>query len=246
VPTWRSHGVATWGLTVLPFFTPEVIKRSGDRFPYAVPGQVDLAVRPAPLRTGFWRAVYAGHFQYVEEVFLGELARRAGLDQVDLRRRLLPAGSRLRRVLDAAVERAGAVPAGLTRGVACHDDYGSVIAVVADAEGDRVRRVTAAVDVGPVLHPSGVRAQVEGGVMDAVSTVFGAQVTVREGRVVQTSFRDYAWARIDRAPEIDVVLVPSDAPIGGLGELAFPPAAAAVALASGRPVGGMPVTADVG
>ncbi|MGM1058628.1 molybdopterin cofactor-binding domain-containing protein [Saccharothrix sp. Mg75] len=246
VPTWRSHGMSTWGLTVLPFFTPELIEQSGNRFPYSVPGQVDVVSRTAPLRTGFWRAVYAGHFQYVEEVFLDALGRRAGLDQVELRRRLLPADSRLRRALDAAVARAGAVPAGLTRGVACHDDYGSVIAVVADAEGDRVRRVTAAVDVGPVLHPSGVRAQVEGGVLDAVSTVFGAQVTVRDGRVAQTSFRDYAWARIDRAPEVDVVLVPSDAPVGGLGELAFPAAAAAVAVASGRTVTGMPVTAEVG
>ncbi|KOX22500.1 hypothetical protein ADK67_23840 [Saccharothrix sp. NRRL B-16348] len=130
--------------------------------------------------------------------------------------------------------------------MACHDDYGSVIAVVADASDGRVRRVTAAVDVGTVLHPSGVRAQVEGGVMDALSTVSGAQITVRDGRVVQSSFRDYAWARIDQAPDIDVVLVPSDAPIGGLGELAYPPAAAAIAFATGRPVTGMPVGVEVG
>jgi isoquinoline 1-oxidoreductase beta subunit len=49
--------------------------------------------------------------------------------------------------------------------------------------------------------------------MDAMSTVSGAQITVRDGRVVQSSFRDYAWLRIDRAPE--VVLVPSDSPVCG-------------------------------
>ncbi|NUT48645.1 MAG: molybdopterin-dependent oxidoreductase, partial [Saccharothrix sp.] len=141
---------------------------------------------------------------------------------------------------------AGAARTGDTRGVACHEEYGSVVAVIADGADGRVRRVTAAVDVGPVLHPSGARAQVEGAVMDAVSTVSGAQVTVRDGRVVQSSFRDYAWARIDQAPDIDVVLVPSDAPIGGLGELAYPPAAAAIAFATGRPVGGMPVGVEVG
>jgi isoquinoline 1-oxidoreductase beta subunit len=91
-----------------------------------------------------------------------------------------------------------------------------------------------------------VRAQVEGAVMDAVSTVSGAQITVRDGRVVQSSFRDYAWARIDRAPDIDVVIVPSDAPIGGLGELAYPPTAAAIASATGQTVTGMPVGVEVG
>ncbi|MGW4115384.1 molybdopterin cofactor-binding domain-containing protein [Actinosynnema sp. NPDC004786] len=247
VPTWRAHGVATWPLSVAPFFAnPAVVKAAGDHFPYGVAGRVDVALKGSPLRTGFWRAVYSGHFQFAEKVFLGELGRRAGLDQVELRRRLLPADSRLRRVLDAAAARAGRARPGVTRGVACHEEYGSVIAVVADAADGRVRRVTAAVDVGPVLHPSGVRAQVEGGVVDALSTVFGAQITVRDGRVAQSSFRDYAWARIDRVPDIDVVPVASDAPIGGLGELAYPPAAAALALASGLPLTGMPVGVDVG
>ncbi|WP_033427378.1 xanthine dehydrogenase family protein molybdopterin-binding subunit [Saccharothrix syringae] len=248
VPTWRSHAVATWPLSALgPFLgTPEFVKRSGDQFRYAVPGPVDVVVRPAPLRTGLWRAVYAGHFQYAEEVFLGALARRAGLDQVELRRRVLPAGSRLRRALDAAAERAGATPAGATRGVACHEDYGSVAAVVADSTDGGVKRVVVAVDVGPVVHPSGLRAQVEGGVVDAVSTVFGAQITVRDGQVVQSSFRDYAWARIDDVPEVDVVVVPSEAPVGGLGELVYPPAAAALAIASGHAVAGMPVGVGIG
>lgn len=246
IPTWRSHAVATWPLTVLPFFGPEFIKASGDHFPYTVPGPVDVVVRPAPLRTGFWRAVYAGHFQYAEESFLGALGRRFGLDQVELRRRLLPPDSRLRRALDAAVARAGATPPGVRRGVACHEEYGSVAAVVADHADDRLRRVVAAVDVGPALHPSGVRAQVEGCVVDAISTVFGAQVTVRDGRVVQSSFRDYAWARIDRVPDVDVVVLPSDAPVGGLGELVYPPAAAALASASGHTVTGMPVGVEIG
>ncbi|MFD0201693.1 MULTISPECIES: xanthine dehydrogenase family protein molybdopterin-binding subunit [Saccharothrix] len=247
VPTWRSHGVATWPLNIFPFFNnPDIVKANGDHFPYTVPGRVDLTLRDAPLRTGFWRSVYAGHFQYAEESFLAELGHRAGLDQVELRRRLLPADSRLRRVLDVAASRAGNVRPGVTRGVACHEEYGSVVAVIADASEGRVRRVTAAVDVGPVLHLSGVRAQVEGGVMDALSTVSGAQITVRDGRVVQSSFRDYAWARIDQAPDVDVVLVPSDAPVGGVGELSYPPAAAAIAFATGRPVTGMPVGVEVG
>ncbi|MEU4560699.1 molybdopterin cofactor-binding domain-containing protein [Actinoplanes sp. NPDC023936] len=243
VPTSRFHQVATWPLTVVPIFSnPALVRASGDHFPYAVPGDVSVTLRPAPLRTGFWRAVYAGQFGYAEECFLSEIARRGGHDPVAFRRRLLPADSRLRRVLDAAAERHG--PAG---GAACHLDYGSAIAILVST-GPRMR-VTAAVDVGVPVHPSGVTAQVEGGVMDAVSTVLGAQITVRDGAVVQSSFRDYAWARIGDCPEIDVILVPSDAPIGGLGELAYPPAAAAIAsalAAAGAPVEGMPYGIGVG
>lgn len=255
VPVGRHHEVVTWPLTVLPVFNnPAIVRASGDHFPYTVPGDVSVVLRPAPLRTGFWRSVYAGQFGYAEENFLSEIAARGGHDQVELRRRLLPADSRLRRVLDVAAERAGwsrGVDAPLTRGVACHLDYGSAIAVVvtADPARRRVVRVSAAVDVGVAVHPSGVIAQVEGGVLDAVSTVLGAQVTVRAGAVVESSFRDYAWARITDCPDIDVAIVPSSAPIGGLGELAYPPAAAAIAsalAAGGDPVTGMPYGVPVG
>ncbi|MFI6025328.1 xanthine dehydrogenase family protein molybdopterin-binding subunit [Amycolatopsis magusensis] len=254
IPRWRSHGVATWPLTSVPAFNnPALVLASGDHFPYRVPGTPAVVLRPAPLRTGFWRSVYAGQFVFAEECFLSEAGHRGGWDQVELRRRLLPVDSRLRRVLDVAAQRAPR-PEGVARGVACHLDYESAIAVLADVrlrDGTPVvSRVTAAVDVGTALHPSGVRAQVEGGVLDAVSTVLGAQITVRDGRVVQSSFADYAWARIDRAPEIDVTIVPSGLPPGGLGELAYPPASAAIASAvaalTGSPVTGMPVTAETG
>ncbi|SDF45880.1 isoquinoline 1-oxidoreductase, beta subunit [Lentzea fradiae] len=254
LPVRRAHEVVTWPLTVLPAFgNPALIRASGDHFPYTVPGDVSVTVRPAPLRTGFWRAVYAGQFLYAEECFLSELGTRSAIDQIALRRGLLPADSRLHRVLDAVADRSEwRKPArrGTARGVACHEDYGSAIAVVAVAEpgSRRVLRVHAAVDVGVALHPSGVRAQVEGCVVDAVSTVLGAQITVRGGSVVESTFGDYRWSRIGQAPEIDVTVVASDAPIGGLGELAYPPAAAAVAaaLAGGAPVTGMPFGAEVG
>ncbi|MFD5827218.1 molybdopterin cofactor-binding domain-containing protein [Lentzea sp. NPDC060358] len=250
MPVRRAHEVVTWPLTVLPFFNnPALIKASGDHFPYGVPGEVTVTVRPTPLRTGFWRAVYAGQFLYAEECFLSEIGTRAGRDQIALRKSLLPAGSRLHRLLDTVTGTWNGLP-GNARGVACHEDYGSAIAVVVsvDPAARRVLKVHAAVDVGVALHPSGVRAQVEGGVADAVSTVLGAQITVREGRVVESSFGDYRWARIGGVPDVEVTIVPSDAPLGGLGELAYPPAAAAIAsaLAAGGQVTGMPFGTGVG
>ncbi|SMC81161.1 xanthine dehydrogenase family protein molybdopterin-binding subunit [Lentzea albidocapillata] len=254
LPIRRAHEVVTWPLTVLPLFAnPALIKASGDHFPYTVPGNVSVIVRPAPLRTGFWRSVYAGQFVYAEENFLSEIGRSSGLDQVALRRSLLPAGSRLHKVLDTVADRARWTrpPApGTSRGVACLEEYGSAIAVIAVAEpgSRRVLRVHAAVDVGVALHPSGVRAQVEGCVTDALSTVLGAQITVREGGVAESSFGDYRWARIGQTPDIDVTIVQSNAPLGGLGELAYPPAAAAIAsaIAGDTPVTSMPFGTAVG
>ncbi|MFC5289558.1 molybdopterin cofactor-binding domain-containing protein [Actinokineospora guangxiensis] len=239
IPVRRAHDVATWPLSVAPFFNnPDLVLASGDHFPYTVEGRARVALSPSPLRTGFWRSVYAGPFVFAEEAFLSSLADTARIGQVALRRRLLPTGGRLRRVLDVAAARSRPRSGRLHEGVACHLDYGSAIAVIAHAErtrtGPRLRRVTAAVDVGAALHPSGVRAQVEGGVVDALSTVLGAQITVREGRVAQSSFADYGWARIDDVPPIDVHIVETDHPVGGLGELAYPPATAAIACALAR------------
>ena len=90
VPVGRTHDVVTWPLTVVPpFNNPAVVKASGDHFPYAVPGDVTVTLRPAPLRTGFWRAVYAGQFGYAEECFLDDIARRGGAHAVFLQLRQL-------------------------------------------------------------------------------------------------------------------------------------------------------------
>lgn len=258
MPVWRHHASATWPLTVAPFFNrPEMILSSGDRFRYAVPGTAAVKVLPAPLRTGFWRSVYAGQYVVAEEMFLTAVALRGGLDQLAVRRELLTGQPRLLACLDAAASAFGwgrALPSGHGAGVAVLDDYGSAIAVAAevDCSGSRPRavRVVAAVDLGVAVNPSGVEAQVHGGVADAVSTVFGAQITVRDGAVVQSSFRDYAWLRIDRAPRVDVVHVPSGGNPGGAGELAYPPSAAALAsavhVATGQRPAGLPVSGDIG
>ena len=91
----------------------------------------------------------------------------------------------------------------------------------------RVHRLTAAIDCGIVVNPSGVRAQVEGAAIDALSSLY-REITLERGRVTQGSFSDYRMVRIDEAPAIDVVLVPSDAPPTGAGEPPFPTVAPAV------------------
>lgn len=228
LPVWRDHAVSTWPLTAADATNnPEVIKMIGDHYPYDVEGEVHVNITKAPIRTGFWRSVYAGQFGYAEEMFLSELQTR--YDQLERRLALL-SDPRVERTLLAAAQAHDGEP----HAVACQENYGSVVAVIAETRRDGSTKVTAAVDVGQALHPSGVRHQVEGAIMDAVSTAKGARITVKQGKVVQKSFGDYPWARIGDTPEITVVVVASDAPVGGLGELAYPVAAAALGFLSLR------------
>ena len=228
LPTWREHAVSTWPLSPMDATNnPELVKQMGDHYPYDVEGEVRVSLTKPPIRTGFWRSVYGGRFAYAEEMFLSEL--ETPHDQVERRLRLLT-DPRVRKTLMAAAE----AHEGERQAVACHADYGSVVAMIAETRRDGTTKVTAAVDVGTALHPSGVRQQVEGAIMDAVSTTKGARITVKQGKVVQKSFADYPWARIGDTPEINVVVVPSDAPVGGLGELAYPAAAAALGFLSRR------------
>ena len=54
------------------------------------------------------------------------------------------------------------------------------------------------------------------------------EVTIGRGRVVQSNFHDYPMLRLREMPEIDVHLVKSEAPPGGVGEAGLPPIAPAV------------------
>lgn len=228
LPVWRDHAVSTWPLSALLDVTsnPQIMKMmSGNKYPYDVDGEVHFSMVRPPLRTGFWRSVYAGQLVYADELFLSGL----DMEHNQLERRLkLLADQRVRNVLEAAAVAHDGEP----QAVACHRDYGSVVAVIAETRRAGRTKITAAVDVGTPLHPSGVRQQVEGAIMDAVSVAQGARITVKQGKVVQKSFGDYPWARIGDTPEINVVVMASDAPVGGLGELAYPAAAAALGFLS--------------
>ncbi|MGW4206386.1 molybdopterin cofactor-binding domain-containing protein [Lentzea sp. NPDC004789] len=228
LPVWRDHAVSTWPLSSLLDVTsnPDVMKMmSANKYPYDVEGECHFAILRPPIRTGFWRSVYAGQLVHADEMFLSELDTPH--DQLERRLRRLT-DQRVRKTLEAAAEAHDGEP----QAVACHRDYGSVVAVIAERRHDGRTKITAAVDVGPALHPSGVRQQVEGAIMDALSVARGARITVKHGKVVQKSFGDYPWARIGDTPEITVVVVASDAPVGGLGELAYPAAAAALGFLS--------------
>jgi isoquinoline 1-oxidoreductase beta subunit len=206
--------------------------------PYDIPNLREEHVREDPgVPTGPWRSVGASQNAFAVEGFIDELAHAAAREPLAFRCALLSGSPRHRAVLDLAAEKAGwhrSAPDGRARGIAVYRSFGSFVAEVAEVsvtpEGRiNVHRVVCAVDCGTVVNPDAAAAQIEGGVIFGLTAALCGEITVEQGRVVQSNFRDYPLLTMGTVPAVEVHLLKSrDAP-GGVGEPGVPPVAPAVA-----------------
>lgn len=205
--------------------------------PYAIAHQRIAYGRAEPgPQVWFWRSV--GHSQNVffMEGFIDELAAAARADPFQFRRALLSGQPRYKAVLDLAAERANwgkPLPAGMARGIAVAQSFGSYVAEVAEvsigADGTpKVHRVVAAVDCGMTVNPEIIRRQIEGGIVYGLSAALYGRITLKDGRVEQANFHDYPVLRMSEMPRVEVHIVASKEPPGGIGEPGTPPIAPAV------------------
>jgi isoquinoline 1-oxidoreductase subunit beta len=203
---------------------------------YAIPHiRITYVDQGHSVPTGPWRSVAHSINGFVTEAFVDELAVAANRDPYEFRLELLQDAPREKAVLQLAADRAGwnePAPVGIFRGIAQHSSFGSHVAQVAEVavgeDGIRVRRIVCAVDCGTTVNPNTVRAQMEGGIIFALTATLKSRITVRNGRVEQSGFHDFELLRFDESPVIEVHIVESDAAPGGIGEVAVPPLAAAV------------------
>lgn len=216
---------------------------------YAIPHfRVEYHMAPAGVPVLWWRAVGHTFNAYVKECFIDELAQQAGKDPYQFRRTLLSNNPRELAVLDLVAEKAGwstPPPRGLGRGIAFHTSFGSHVAMVAEitmSERGRVKveRVVCAIDCGQTVNPDTIAAQMESGIVFGLSAGFYQEITFRNGRVQQDNFDSYDLLRISEMPKVEVYIVPSKEPPGGVGEPGVPPICPAVANAimsiTGKPL----------
>ena len=202
--------------------------------PYEFPNQrVAHVIVPTPVPLGYWRSVGHSHNAFFKESFISELALAAGKDPVEFRRGLLKNHPRHLAVLNAAVAKAGKAPPGRAVGVALHQSFGTIVAEVAEVsiEGGeiRVHKVTCAIECGIAVNPNLIAQQMESAVVFGLSAALFGEVTIKDGKVEQRNFHDYQVLRMNQAPQVDTVIIPSAAPPEGIGEPGVPPIAPAVA-----------------
>jgi isoquinoline 1-oxidoreductase beta subunit len=221
----------------LPGMGPDKTTAEGEYdMQYEIPNQrIAHVIVDSEVPIGYWRSVGHSHNAFFKEGFFDEVAHAAGKDPVALRRALLKDHPRHLAVLDAALARAGAAPEGRAHGVALHQSFGSTVAQVAEVSVEgreiRVHRVVCAIDCGMVVNPNIVAQQVESAVLFGLSAALAGEITVKDGRIEQSNFNDYPVLRIDRAPMVETIIMPSAELPEGVGEPATPPVAPAVAAA---------------
>jgi isoquinoline 1-oxidoreductase beta subunit len=212
-----------------------------------------VRVEPPGIPTAFWRSVGPSHTVFVIESFMDELAAAAKQDPVGYRLALLSKTPRAKAVLALAAEKAGwgqPLPQRVGRGVSLQFVFATYMAQVAEVEvakdgAVRVRRVVCAVDCGTVVNPDTVRAQIQSAVVFGITAALHGEITLKDGRVQQTNFDTYQMLRMNEAPTIEVHIVQSFEPPGGMGEAGtsaiVPAVANAIFAATGKRLRKMPV-----
>jgi len=233
----------------------DVVALAGAKeLPYAVPNiRVEYKSANTDVPVGWWRSVYDSQNAYANECFMDELAFEAGEDPVQYRLKLLVDSPRSAGVLKMAAQKAGwgnPLPNGIFQGVSCHGSFGSYVAQVAEVSvqedtGIKVHRVVCAVDCGQVINPSIVEAQMESSIVYGLSATLNGEITIEKGGVVQSNFHEFEVLRINEMPQVEVHIVESKEPPGGVGEPGLPPIAPAVAnavfAATGKRIRKLPI-----
>ncbi|MFC3108972.1 molybdopterin cofactor-binding domain-containing protein [Undibacterium arcticum] len=195
--------------------------------PYAVPNMhFDIHQPTYGIPAWFWRSVGHSFNAFIVETFIDELAHAAGKDPYQFRRDLLAGKARHLGVLDTVAKASGwstKPPAGIYRGIAVHESYGSFVAQVIEVSVSAqkeltIHRVVMALDCGTVINPDLVKAQMESTVVFGLSGALFQEITLDKGVVMQNNFDDYPVLRMYQTPKIELHLVASHEPPSGCGE----------------------------
>ncbi|HEY8302281.1 MAG TPA: molybdopterin cofactor-binding domain-containing protein [Jatrophihabitans sp.] len=214
--------------------------------PYAIADRLVEYVRhPAAVPVGFWRSVGHSFNAFAVECAIDELAQLAGADPVAFRQTMLAGNPRASAVLQKVADLAGwgaSVPAGRARGVALSAAFGSIVAQIAEVSSPaagriKVERVWCAIDCGQVVNPSIVEAQMQGGIVHGLTAALWGRMTFTNGVAGPVNFNRYRMTRMRDMPRVEVAIMASAQPPGGVGEPGVPPIAPAVANAWSRLTG---------
>jgi isoquinoline 1-oxidoreductase beta subunit len=267
---WRHRSTST---PIAEWWSPKEAPESSElgcatQMPYSAKSyKLEYLPTPSGVPRAWWRSVEASTIGFVMEGYMDELAHAAGVDPLAFRvskledrvvkdplnKDAVPLHTaRLRRVLQLAAEKSGwgnSLPQGQGRGIAAHYSFNSYVSNVVEVSvvGGKlaVKRVISAVDIGTPVSPDGIRAQVESAIIYGLTAALKSQITIKDGRAVQSNFDGFTTLAMNETPLIEVYIVPSTLPPTGIGEPGLPPTAPALAnaifAATGKRIRRLPI-----
>ena len=223
---------------------------------------MQATVMPLGIKTGALRAPRSNVYSWVYQSFIDELANAAGKDPVQFRLDLLsqgmPGGMNAQRMIDVVklvAEKSGwgkqKFPKGRALGIGFHFSHRGYFAEVADVTVSankkiKVNKVWVAGDIGSqVINLGASENLTQGAVVDGMSEML-QEITLKNGRVVQSNFHQHPLVKMSQTPPIEVHFLKSNNSPTGLGEPALPPILPAIAnavfTATGERIRTMPMT----
>ncbi|WP_448168621.1 molybdopterin cofactor-binding domain-containing protein [Burkholderia ambifaria] len=179
---------------------------------------VESRTVPLHVMTGSYRGPgYNAHATFIE-TFVDECAHAVGIDPLAYRLKLYakwpdPGWIKCLTEVASKAHWGRALPKGWGQGIAIANygmngkpEAGTTVAAVVTVEvardgSVRVDSVDIAFDPGHVGYPDGLVSQMEGGALFALNSALNEQITVANGKIVESNFHNYPMMRIGDAPK---------------------------------------------
>jgi nicotinate dehydrogenase subunit B len=202
---------------------------------------------PSPLRTCVLRAPGDPPSWFASESMIDEIASAFRVDPFHFRLSHLVGNLPAAELLKATVKQAGwkerpsplletNSPRAVGRGLGLIQRGNTLVAAVAEVKVDRssgsvtVKRITVGHDCGLVVNPDGIKAQIEGNVIQGVSRTLFEEVKFDSSGIKSVDWNSYPVITFRSVPDVDIVLLNHpEKPASGAGEPAIVPVPAAIA-----------------
>lgn len=195
----------------------------------------DLTTLELPMNVGTWRSV--GHSQnaFFSESFIDECAAELNQDPYELRKSMLSDVPSHLAVLNRVTELSGwrtPLEGNKARGIALHESFGSIVGEVAEISIEdkniKVDKVYCVIDCGRVVNPRIIESQMQSGIAYGLTAALYGEITLKDGKIVQSNFPNYEMVKMKTMPEVIVAIMDSDEYPGGVGKPGTPPIAPAL------------------
>jgi isoquinoline 1-oxidoreductase beta subunit len=243
----RSHGfvppTAPYSSFVDGIAVGSAVGNGDEPMPYAsamARRVVDYVEQRTGFSLGFWRSVGQSISCFAVESAIDECAKLMGVDPYAYRLSLLGDNALMKALLKDVGELSNWMTppsAGTARGLALSPGFGSNAAMVAEVTkvisgtttSYKVSRIFCSVDCGFAVNPDQVVSQIQGGILQGMSSARWGRMQFDHGIAQVKNFGDYRLGRMGDTPIISVRIVNQGSPLGGIGEVGVPPVAPAIA-----------------